>query len=223
MFVCKCGLPDHVASHEIPHTLADSREWLWPCQWLRGGEVERSQVYDHYTMYSNHKCTRLGYSWLSWWAVHTHIFCLRCAKFWFQLVINVTPSKWWLLDKTHVWQELCVSSARVNGRRAPLSRRRGQSCSRTSSTVHTQDSYSLVRPVRVETGAVLTGVLLAFHDVLCTWGAHKPGRTRALVRIPQRLTFCTISTWRRGAVILQLAVLPSVAGRAGTWIAIQTP
>jgi len=145
----------------------------------------------------------------------------------FQLVINITPSKSRPLDKDrykiHFWWGLCVSSARVNGRCTPLSRHWGQSCTRLSSTVHTQDSYSLVRPVRVETGALLTGVLLAFHDVLCTRGAHKPRCTRALVRIPQRLTFRTISTRCGGAVILELAVLPGVARRAGTWVAIQTP
>lgn len=84
-------------------------------------------------------------------------------------------------------------------------------------------AHTFVRPVRVVTGAVLTGVLLAFHNVLCARGAHKPRRTRALVRIPQRLAFRTIPTRRRGAVILQLAVLPGVAGRAGTRVAIQTP
>lgn len=77
--------------------------------------------------------------------------------------------------------------------------------------------------MRVETGAVLTGVLLAFHDVLCARGTHKPRSTRTLVRITQRLAFRTISTRRRGAVILQLAVLPGVAGRTGTRVAIQTP
>ena len=140
----------------------------------------------------------------------------------FQLVITITPSKWRPLDsdrqrdKIHVWQDLYVSSARVNGRCVHLSHRRGQSCSHPSNTVHTKDSYSLVRPVRVETGAVLTGVLLAFHNVLCARRTHKPRCTRALVRIPQRLAFCTISTRRRGTVILQLAVLPGVAGCAGT-------
>jgi hypothetical protein len=64
MFVCRCKTPDYVASHEIPHTLVDSKERLWPCQWLHRGKVKRSRVYDHYVMYSNQKCTRLGYSWL---------------------------------------------------------------------------------------------------------------------------------------------------------------
>lgn len=77
--------------------------------------------------------------------------------------------------------------------------------------------------MRVETAAMLTRVLLALHDVLRAGRAHKPRRTRAPVRVPQRLALGAVPTRHGGAVILQLAVLPGVPGRAGTRVAVQAP
>lgn len=65
----------------------------------------------------------------------------------------------------------------------------------------------LVGSVNVLAGAVSARVPVAFVDVVRAIRPRKAGCTRALVAVLQRQTLGPVSTRRRGAVVLSLAVL----------------
>ena len=65
----------------------------------------------------------------------------------------------------------------------------------------------LVGSVNVLAGAVSARVPVAFVDVVRAIRPSKAGCTRALVAVLQRETLGSVSTRRRGAVVLSLAVL----------------